>query len=111
MLNGGCNDMDRLLLLSKVDTLQGLIASFASAAGEDDFIGLSAKQISDLLTGAIERIVSSPTIIVSARGIAETIAEVEHDRVHHGGVHWRGGVVIEVDGGHWADILMRAIGT
>jgi len=82
------------------DTEDGVIVRFGAAAREDDFLGASANQKSDLFAGGFYSGAGALAGSVDGGGIAELGGEVGKHGVEDGGFDGRGGVVIEVDAWH-----------
>src|SRR5207249_1995553 len=86
--------------------LEGLVAGFAAAAGEDDFVGVSAEQVGYLLPAAFDGCVGCLAEGVSARRVAELLSEEGHHGINDCRIERRRGVVVEVD---WAHVTPREI--
>jgi len=68
---------------------------------KNNFLRLRAKQCRDLRASLIDGIVGSFAIRVRAGGIAEVRLQVRQHHLNDGGIERRGGVVVEVDRGHF----------
>jgi len=86
--------------LGENDTLERLIAGLAAAAGEDDFVGLATKQVSHLLAGLVNRLVSGSAVYMAAGRVSEVLAKIGQHGIKDRRIDWGGGVVVEINRRH-----------
>jgi len=77
------------------------VVALRRAAGKHDLAGLGGP---DRRRNTLARIfdggLGSPAVgMGAARSVAELLVEVREHRLDHAGIHWGGGVVVEIDGG------------
>lgn len=81
------------------DTLDAHVVAFGGTAGEDDFLGVSANQISNVFPRLLNRLVCLPAVGMCPRvGVAIDVGEVGHHGIEHSGVDRGGGLHVQVDG-------------
>src|SRR5262249_26696208 len=78
----------------------GLVARLAAAAGEDDFVGCGAEQIRHLAPRLLDGVVRGLAVGVGTRRVAEVPLEKWKNRLQHGGIDGRRGVVGGIDRVH-----------
>ncbi len=78
-------------------SLERVIAGFAAAAGEDNFVGPGAEEVGDLLPRELHGVVSGLTQAMRAGRVAVVVAQVGQHGIEHGRIDGRGSVVVEVD--------------
>lgn len=80
-------------------TLDAHIVGFGGTAGEDDFLGVSANQISNMFPGLLNGLVCLPAVGMCPRvGVAIDVGEEGHHGIEHSGVDGGCGLHVQVDG-------------
>ena len=99
VLGDGRDDVVPLLAIHPGHALDGKVVGFGGAAREDNFLGVGANQLGDLLTGFLDRFFRLPSErMVTAGGVAEMLGEVRDHRFEYARIDWRGRVIVHVDG-------------
>ena len=77
------------------------VVGLAAAAGKYDFGGTGADQSGDGFACLFDGLPGPLTEVVRRAGVAKFGPEIRQHSLEHGGVHGRGGVMIQVDAPHW----------
>lgn len=81
------------------NTLDAHVVGFGGAAGENDFLGVSANQISNVFPRLLNGLVCFPAVGMCPRvGVAIDVGEEGHHGIEHSGVDGGGSLHVEVDG-------------
>lgn len=81
------------------DALDAHVVAFGGTAGEDDFLGVSANQISNVFPRLLDGLVCLPAVGMCPRvGVAVDVGEVGHHGIEHSGVDGGCGLHVQVDG-------------
>ena len=97
MGGGRTHSQDWLCHKRAEDAEDGVIVGFGAAAGEDDFLRLSADECSHLFAGGFDGGAGALAGRVDRGGVGEVGGEIGEHGVEDLGVDGRRGVVIEVD--------------
>src|SRR5262249_20342184 len=76
------------------------VVRLGGAAGEDHLVGVGVEQGGDLVAGVFQGAAGVAAELVGAGRVAVDLGEIQAHRLPDGGQEGRGGVAIEVDGGH-----------
>ena len=92
------DDVIALLAVHLGDALDRQVVRFGGAAREDDFLGVGADQIGDLLARLFDRLFGfPPERMVAARRVAEVLREVRQHRLDDARIDRRRRVIVHVD--------------
>ena len=78
------------------------VVGLGATAGEHDFGRTRPDQCGDGFARAFDGLPASLAELVRGAGIAEFGPEIRQHGLEHRGVHWRSGVMIEIDALHFA---------
>ena len=99
MLSDRSHEVISLVSVLSGNTLYRQVVALGGPGGKDDLVGRCTDELSDAAATLLDRLIRRPPeLVVTAGSIAKPVCEKGKHLLKHARMHWRGGMVVHVDG-------------